>query len=602
MRFISFQFKQINLQQKFILVVVLFILLPVGTAGVFFYISSEGYVIERTENEGRQTLSLLQKNVDLLLQNYEEQLMTLYQNEELIHSLSTIEENDVEAEGAINRVLRGFLRGKEGIESIYLFPNDVEQVFFYDQKGSALFMEQIDFHPEWIQRLNQSNGETIWLNTYKLPPNRYNSQNSYYFIGAMQIKDIFGLLEPLGSIMINIKVDALDHLMSDIQVSPHGFLLLTNSAGSVIWHRNADALGRSIHDLPFFTSLEERSTEYFTQKLNGVKYEIVVMPSIYNQWHYYSFVPHSDLNAETENIKRFINLTLIVSVIIFSFLAIMTAMYITRPLRRIVVAMNHFGKNNQAIMLDTDSKDEIGLLHRSFNRMSSKIHTLIEEVRVVSAKEKEAELKALQAQINPHFVYNTLDTINWMAIEKQESEISQMITSLSDIMRYAIRPDDQLVTVEEEIKWAKNYVHIQKNRFEDRFDLEFHIDERSLSYKIPRLLLQPFIENAIVHGMEEREDGGLIIVRIELNDTLDKICFYIEDNGIGMDKSKVQQIHERRISGVGIQNTMDRIKLKYGAEYGVTLYSNINEGTKVTITLPTMINQSGLNKGGDTHV
>ena len=304
-------------------------------------------------------------------------------------------------------------------------------------------------------------------------------------------------------------------------------------------------------------------------------------PSSYNQWYYYSFVPHRDLNAETANIKRLVNLTLMISAIIFSLLAIMTAIYITKPLRRIVVAMNHFGEKKQAIKLDAYSKDEIGVLQRSFNSMSTKIHNLIEEVRVVSAKEKEAELKALQAQINPHFVYNTLDTINWMAIEKQEGEISQMITALSDMMRYTIRSNDQLVTIEEEMKWAKNYVNIQKNRFEDRFGLEFDIDERTLNYKIPRLLLQPFIENAIVHGMEEREYGGLISIRIRLDEPSDNIYVYIEDNGIGMDSNQVQLINERRILGVGIQNTNDRVQLKYGAQYGVTISSRVNEGTKV---------------------
>ena len=243
MGFIPPQFKPINLQQKFILIVVLFILLPVATAGIFFYISSERYVKERTEIEGQQTMILLQKNVDSLLQNYEKQLLTLYQNEELIRSLSTIESNALEAEGAINRFLKDFMRGKDGIESVYLFPNHVEQVFFYDQKGSVLYIEQVDSHPEWSQQLKNSNGEIIWLSTYKLPPNRYHSQNSYYFIGAMQINNILGLLEPLGSIMINIKVDELAHIMSDIQVSPNGFLLLTDEKGNVIWHRNAEALG-----------------------------------------------------------------------------------------------------------------------------------------------------------------------------------------------------------------------------------------------------------------------------------------------------------------------------------------------------------------------
>lgn len=607
MKWVPFRFRRINLQQKFILVVVLFILLPVATAGVFFYISSEQYVMERTATEGRQTIKLLQKNVELLLQNYEQELMTLYQNEELVRSLGSFRENELEAEGAVNRFLREFLRGKEHIDSIYLFLHNSEQYFFYDQKGSVFFMNQLQAHPEWTQRLQDSQGETLWLSTYRLPANRYSTQDSYYFIGAMQIRDTFGLLEPLGVMMVNIKVEALEQLMSDIQVSPNGFLLLTDSAGNIVWHRNPDVLGRNVQQSPMLQALTEKLLinpgEAQTRQINGMDYEVLALPSIYNQWRYHAFVPHSDLNAEMKNIKGFMNITLGVSALIFSLLAVMTALFITKPLRRIVVAMNQFGEGKPPnLPLNANAHDEIGALQRSFNRMSEKIQKLIEQVRTVSAKEKEAELKALQAQINPHFVYNTLDTINWMAIERDETQISRLINSLSDIMRYAIRSDDQLVTVEEELKWAENYIHIQKHRFEDRFDVHFQIDERTWLLNMPRLLLQPIIENAIVHGMGERENGGLITILNELDPSEKKLIFVIEDNGSGMEQETLQQIQERRTARVGIQNTHDRIRLKYGAEYGLAITSQIDIGTKVMLTLPVIREDDQSKQGGSNDV
>jgi two-component system sensor histidine kinase YesM len=590
MRFVPF--KHINLRKKLIIIVVLFILSPVATAGIFFYLSSEKYVTERTNEETQQIIMLLQKNVDQLLKGYEGQLMTIYQHEEIISRLGVetvydTQTSDMESEESVNRFLRDFLRGKDELESIYLFSENRENIYFSDSKGSALFLDQVKLHPEWVNTLSTSRGKTKWISTYELPPNHYISRSTHYFIMGMQIKNIFSVLEPLGTIIVNIKIDVLNKLMADVQVSPNGFLLLVDPKGNVIWHRNPEALGNTnVRDIPFFQKIDSGDQSFMTQKLNGETYHISYGQSGYNNWYYISFVPQSDLEAEIANIKQFLAVTFIVSVVIFSLLAIMTTVYITRPLRRIVMAMNRLDKDNLGVKVNAQSKDEIGVLQEAFNSMGSKIRNLIEEVRMVTAKEKEAELKALQAQINPHFVYNSLDTINWMAIEKQEKGISGMITALSDIMRYAIRPGSNLAPIQEEIKWVENYAYIQKNRFESRFDIHVEVDPRALQYKIPRLLLQPFIENAILHGMEDKEESGVIQIRIQLEGASNRLVLEVEDNGSGISEEQLQHIYERRNTGIGIHNINDRLKLEYGAGYGVTVHSVLGEGTKVTIIVP----------------
>lgn len=267
-------------------------------------------------------------------------------------------------------------------------------------------------------------------------------------------------------------------------------------------------------------------------------------------------------------------------------LAWLTTHYITKPIRQMAVAMKRIQKDNFEYRLQAQSEDEIGLLQSSFNSMSSRINDLIHEVKVISEQEKEAEVKALQAQINPHFVYNTLDAMNWIAIEKEQPEISGMITSLSDIMRYAIRPGAPLVTIEEELKWARNYAYLQEMRFEERFEIGFDVDPSIYGYKVPRLLLQPYLENSILHGMEEMESGGRIDVSMALQEDGRAILIRIQDNGIGISEEKLQMIRDRLVHGIGMYNLNDRLKLEYGPEFGVQVNSVYGQGTTITIVIP----------------
>lgn len=173
-----------------------------------------------------------------------------------------------------------------------------------------------------------------------------------------------------------------------------------------------------------------------------------------------------------------------------------------------------------------------------------------------------------------------------------------MIISLSDIMRYAIHPNHDFVTIAEELRWAENYVFIQKNRFEDRFDVEFDIDDRALSYFVPRLLLQPFIENAILHGMDEREHGGAIRIRVRLLPREHWVQLVVEDNGVGISADTLQRIQNKKNSGIGLNNIHERLRLEFGHPYGVTIDSHVDQGTAVTILVP-CISQK---KEGDEHV
>lgn len=586
----GFKLGKWTLQRKMTLLLVLFIFLPLAIFGYSFNGSSNRFVAKRTDQQTSQVLSLVRQNADQMLREYETQLKTVYDNEDVIAELSRIDgkkgQPDDGNSETINRFLRNFLRGKEDLDSIYLYTT-TGQMYFADFKGSNFFLSEFGQHPEWQRRTEAADGRAVWLPTYELPANRYLPQASHYFLIGMQVKNVTDEMQTLGSIYMNVKISALDRLVKEVGVSPHGTLLIADGSGHLVWSRNPGAYGVDLAKIPFYRDVLGRGESAFSQhELNGELYRVGFVQSAYNQWDYLALIPQSDLTEQSRDLRQFLLVTLIAFAGSFLLLAWLMSRYITRPVRQMALAMKQVHKDHLQFRLPITSADEIGLLQSAYNSMSGRITDLIQEVRVVSAKEKEAEIRALQAQINPHFVYNSLDTINWMAIDRDQNDISGMITALSDIMRYAIRSGDPWVPLEEELKWASSYAYLQKMRFEDRFRMTFEADPALLGCKVPRLFLQPYLENAILHGMENVEEGGLIAVKISLDEATGGIRVLLADNGSGIPYEELQEIVHRRRKGIGIYNLDDRLKLEFGSEYGVTIRSSPEEGTRVLIVLP----------------
>lgn len=589
--------KNAKLRNKLMVMLALFILAPLVFAGFLFYRSSSNFAAERADRESLQALHLVRNNVDQLLSEIENRMLAVYDDELMIEQLSLMDGRNLKnsaagAEDSVNRFLRESLRGKEDIDSIYLLARS-GSMYFADIKGSGLFKPILQAHPEWTEEIERRVGQITWLPTYEMPPNNYFGYATQYIPAGMLVKDVTDSLQNIGVLMMNVKISALDQIVERVNVSPHGVILIADSGGHMIWHRNDEAYGINLAGQPFFKEMVSSGNSLSLQSIDGEMYRIGMVQSEYNGWHYFSFIPQSDVGNESGSLKRFFIVTLCVFALLFVLLASLTTHYITKPIRQMAVAMKRIQKDNFEYRLQAQSEDEIGLLQSSFNSMSSRINDLIQEVKEISEQEKEAEVKALQAQINPHFVYNTLDAMNWIAIEREQPEISSMITSLSDIMRYAIRPGSPLVTIREELKWARNYAYLQEMRFEERFEVQFDIDEELYEYRVPRLLLQPYLENSILHGMGELESGGLIEVRMKRRENGQAIVITIRDNGSGIPEDRLQLIRSRMAHGIGMYNLDDRLQLEYGPEFGVQVHSVYGEGTMVTIVLPAIERHGG---------
>lgn len=230
---------------------------------------------------------------------------------------------------------------------------------------------------------------------------------------------------------------------------------------------------------------------------------------------------------------------------------------------------------------------EILALSHSFDHMVVRVQQLVEQVRKEEVTLRKAELNALQAQINPHFLYNTLDAIGWLCEGGRNQDAVEMVTALASLFRISISKGHELITIEKELEHAKSYLKIQKFRYKDQFSYSIDVDETCLQFYCNKITLQPIIENAIYHGINRMVDEGIIRIEVKLKE--DHVIFCISDNGVGMEKAQCRSILNREAgdqTGIGIKNVNDRVKIYFGDQYGIWITSEPDEGTSVTIVIP----------------
>ncbi|WP_158004626.1 sensor histidine kinase [Planococcus donghaensis] len=281
----------------------------------------------------------------------------------------------------------------------------------------------------------------------------------------------------------------------------------------------------------------------------------------------------------------------LIGIIISAWLAYYLSKTVTRPLYKLMFLMNEVEKGNLNIRFSSKYNDDIGIFGLRFNRMLSRLKSLLQDSYEKQLRLQESEIKALRAQINPHFLYNTLETVNWLARLNGSSDISKIVVSLGDILRYSIRKGNNMVTVKEDLKQLQNYLTIQEFRYRDKFTSQVDIDEEVMERLIPALIIQPLVENAIVHGMESKTEEGTIHIRLRAEASGMQIL--IEDDGVGVDPETFALISADMVEatsfetlGIGIENVRRRLYLSYGEHFTWSLSTEPGKGTRIEIFIP----------------
>lgn len=315
--------------------------------------------------------------------------------------------------------------------------------------------------------------------------------------------------------------------------------------------------------------------------------------------YYYTKIPANEnwylcTKVETANLTKetssFI-LMLTSLLVLFTLITIVVCIYLSRSITKPISNLNETiqkASSNLQIVADQSDIEEINSLSHSFNQLIQKIDNLLKKIKEDAKLQRQSEIKVLQAQINPHFLYNTLDALNWKALQHQDAEMTTLIRSLCDFYRISLSNGDEFIPIKDEIKHVECYLKIQSIRFKNQFTYDLEVESHLLSMYCLKILLQPLIENAITHGLRPLDHPGKIHIRIFTQEN--NIIMTVEDNGVGMSDQMLDEVNNglsnQALHKYGLYNINQRIRLTYGETYGIHIQSQLNSGTKVTVTIP----------------
>ncbi|PHV69976.1 hypothetical protein CS063_12575 [Sporanaerobium hydrogeniformans] len=327
----------------------------------------------------------------------------------------------------------------------------------------------------------------------------------------------------------------------------------------------------------------------------GKKYLVSVNPLNQSGFRIVVYNPLNNLTKTSENIGRFSIFIVILGILVASALTLYITSKFMKPISQLVHHMSKISTGNLKTIDVKQKAIEMKILYEKFNEMILDLRELMKDIHEKNKLKRKAELYALQTQINPHFLYNTLDSINAMAALRGEKDIMQMTVALARLLRLSINTKREFVSIAEEIEHVKCYLKIQKIRYADKFEVIFDIQPSILNYKVVKLILQPLVENAIYHGIELKPTHGIITIRGYENEG--SIYLEILDNGIGVNREKVNEIRQRlkedillgNCDSVGLYNVNSKIKLYYGEDYGLSFESEQEIGTTIKVMIPKMM-------------
>ena len=474
---------------------------------------------------------------------------------------------------------------REFFEDLLLIRTDVAAVTTYDSAGNLLDCRTLEHEPrENIYQNLSFQGQ--WLSKYG---EGYISQPHVESIFPGWYPWVVTMIEPLESdgeeawVALDLRFASISSYINNVGIGQHGYCFLMDESG-ILYHPQQQLIysqlksedTATLANLPDGT-YSESNVIYVLQTVEGSPWRVVGV----------SYVDELVTSSLWEN---FWLLALAAVAILLAALvsSIVISRALSRPLKGLSRAMRQFEKNADTFTYaPVGGAREVQELSESFGHMVVKIQHLMETVRREEINLRKTELKALQAQINPHFLYNTLDSIAWMCEQGRNDEAVQMVNALAQLFRISISRGHELIPIRSELRHAESYLKIQKHRYKNQFSYRFDVDESCLDFLCNKITLQPIIENAIYHGINGLVDEGEIVITLRADGS--DVVFTVADNGVGMEEEQIQAILRKERSdhtGIGIKNVNDRLKIYFGEGYGITIDSEPDVGTTVTIRMP----------------
>lgn len=558
-------FRDSKLRHKLVISYMILIIIPILSLGMYSYFSSKGYLQKQLLLGMNHTVSQTALNLDQKMEKIGDFMNFMAYNP----IVKKVTGSELQSPLSYTRELN------DNIEpTLWYYINinrELREVIFYSdsaskQIGNFVYPSTEVRRTKWYEQTKQSRN-IQW----------YYEQGVLFAVHNIQKSDNVTFA---GELYVRLDSDLVFENLDQINHGRYGIMVTKQDGGVVYVGEEAKALDASEIQLV-------RNNPEGTLQLQGQKYFLTKSTLQHSGWTFYYYIPATGVTVNTNGILQATGTIIVLCLIILLMMIWLFSRTLVTPILKLRQKIQIVENGDFDILIQSNAKDEIGGLTRSFAQMVKKTRELIEEVYQARLQEKEAELKALQAQINPHFLYNTLSIMNWRAIQLGANDISRVAISLSRFYRSSLNNGNHLTHIREEIKNIQAYLDIQLLMHDEEFDVIYEIPEEAYGYETINFILQPIVENAIVHGMDEQEEKrGQLLIRVDINEESSEILICIGDNGVGMSLEQVEGWMHIETGGYGLRNVHDRIQLYYGEKYGLHIESKLGIGTTVIVKLP----------------
>ena len=539
------------------------------------------------ENSSEYTHTIIQQmnqNIDSYI-DYMENIAYLISSNEDVQDYLFDEKIDNEGRYRILNQLQTILDSRSDIRNVGIISKNGRMLI---NDGSKSVNQDLDLNTqEWYATaLEKPNGPIL---TSSHVQHILSGERPWVITLSRGIRDRSGSGEKEGVFFIDLNYSAISELCDQSTVGTKGYAFILDAKGNIVYHPQQQQLYNELQTENISLIMDTDEDTVLTGTGNdGKLYSI--SRSEKTGWTVVDCTNVKELLSKSRQAQSVYVLTAIILVIVALLFSRFMARSITLPIQKLRDSMKKVQEGDFSVSdVVVDSKNEIGSLTKSFDVMTHRIHELMEQNVHEQEEKRKSELKALQSQINPHFLYNTLDSIIWMAEGKKNEEVVLMTASLARLLRQSISNEDEVVPIANEVEYARGYLTIQKMRYKDKLEFQIEVDSSILYIPLIKLVLQPIIENAIYHGLKYKESKGLLIVKGFMKDG--NAVLQVIDDGVGMDEETLAHIYDKHkvnyhSNGVGVYNVQKRLKLYYGEDYGITYTSELGKGTTATITIP----------------
>lgn len=589
----DYKFNSILLK-NFLLITVL-LAMPLAGLSILVYQYSNTIMKEEIERANLNALSRVRDSVDMIMGETERLSLRIASDPDVEAFIkhpgpNIVDYNGIQRAHKIQQILQITDITTQFIDSIYVY-SDVNNYLVSKSEGGDL---KKYFYQWWY---TEYSGKKEELNTWYSRLERkdpLSGGRSYHCITSFRLCPLYGERK-YGTVMINISVEKLGNLIDNVEEGQNQDLYIIDGRGYIIYNKDMAKANKKVGETSvLLEELLDKGINTYSSDSGDKKNMISIVDSKYNDWKYISVVPFRSFNVQEARLQSFMKLLVFVCILACVGLAFVISIQGFQPIRRIIAIL----ESGESIIYGDDKYakgklNEIKYIAAGIINSFTKSREMEDELQNRYRMLKKAQSIALQSQISPHFLNNSLEAINWKVIRltNSKNEASDMITKLSKLLRLSLDSEENLVPISKEIEHASLYIEMQKLRYKEKINVAWKIADHILHYKTMKLSLQPIIENAIYHGIKPCDYDGLITITGYSRE--ESVVIEIEDNGVGMPNREVEklnmELYEERIKEnqhIGLRNVNQRIRIIFGEPYGLKVYSEELKGCKVVITIP----------------